>query len=320
MAAGVRSFRASLVSTSAHLAEAHRCAIVVAMKKAAVILGAGASYDVHNGAVPVKDSNMRPPLARQLFEPRFWQWMSQYRGAEVLGAELARLAQRQEVPFDLEAKLSEYASSKDQRTRDAFKQVPPYLRDIVNAVVGGYIPSPSSYINLVRRLLTDGTHEIMFVVLNYDVFLEDALNRYDTGFSFNDIPEYLQEGRQAKVVKIHGSANWAIPMPDTGGWHKSVRDFDPSLVSDAVVTVIHDRTETVNWRMPNRALAYPHLTAPLREKSFCCPEAHTQALRGFLAGCHKFLIVGTSGLDEDLLGVMAECCSDTGHLVHYVRS
>src|SRR4051794_9465926 len=44
----------------------------VAMEKITVILGAGASYDVHNGTVPLGDRNWKPPLARELFEARFW--------------------------------------------------------------------------------------------------------------------------------------------------------------------------------------------------------------------------------------------------------
>lgn len=100
------------------------------MKKVAVILGAGASYDVSNGTVPITNEEMRPPLARELFDVRFWQWRRYYRGAEVLGMELGRLAQRQEEPFDLEARLRDHAESSDVRTRRAFRDIPPYLRDV----------------------------------------------------------------------------------------------------------------------------------------------------------------------------------------------
>lgn len=120
------------------------------MKRAAVILGAGASYDIHNGTVPFIQEGLRPPLARELFQPRFWFYAQHYPGAQLLGAELGRLAQL-ESAFDLEQRLTEYAESHDLRTQRAFKQIPPYLRDVLVAASYQYVPSPTNYLNLVRR-------------------------------------------------------------------------------------------------------------------------------------------------------------------------
>ncbi|MEX0786181.1 MAG: hypothetical protein WD939_06050 [Dehalococcoidia bacterium] len=295
------------------------------MKKAAVVLGAGASFDVHNDTVPVLNPDLRPPVARQLFDARFWHYRRPYRGAEVLGAELGRLA-RDDSAFDLEARLTQYATSSDERTRRHFKDVPPYLRDVLMHASNEYVPSPTNYINLVRRLLQDGTHEITFVVLNYDTLLERALSRYDRSLTFRNLDEYVTPGRQARVIKIHGSTNWAVSIPGTGrgenqniGWERALDQFEPSSApSDQ--TLVDERDDTSHgWRHPdNGRFLYPRLTAPLREKTFSCPEEHTWYLADFLSACHKFMIIGTSGLDDDLLDVMEEAVT-APCMVQYVN-
>lgn len=297
------------------------------MKKAVVILGAGASYDVHNGVVPVTNASLRPPLARELFEDRFWNWRSVYPGAEVLGAVLGRMALTQSAPFNLEERLTEYANNSDRRTRRAFKDIPPYLRDIVTAVSAAYVPSPSSYIVLAQRLLRDETHEIMFVSLNYDTLLEKALVKYDSGLVFESTDDYIAAGRQAHLVKIHGSCNWGVPIPRTGGqddprvgWPIALEEFEPTGQSPKLIVVNDAGSPSHDWRGPDGRILYPRLTAPLLDKTLCCPEEHTEALQNFMADCHKFLIIGTSWLDRDLLDCMAETCAGRGHVVYYVNS
>ncbi len=68
-----------------------------------------------------------------------------------------------------------------------------------------------------------------------------------------------------------------------------------------------------------RYKAYPWLTAPVRGKTFRCPDDHRAAMRAFVADCHKYLIIGTSGLDDDLLNEIASVIDGSKkHLVHYV--
>jgi hypothetical protein len=57
----------------------------------------------------------------------------------------------------------------------------------------------------------------------------------------------------------------------------------------------------------NGSRLYPLLTAPLAGKGhadFVCPREHIQAAQEFLQTCRKFLIIGTSGLDDDLLNFL----------------
>ena len=297
------------------------------VKRAAVVVGAGASFQVHNGTVPVLNRELKPPLARELFDARFWNHRRSYAGAEVLGAELGRLAQRQDTAFDLEARLTDYATSADSRTRRHFKDIPPYLRDALVQVNTAYVPSPSNYINLVRRLMQDETHEVFFIVLNYDTLLETALERYDRKLVMTSLDDYVTPSRQGRLIKVHGSTNWAVPIPGTGrgedqsiSWVLALDDFEPTMAAHDQI-IMDERVDTSHgWRhAASGRFLYPRLTAPLRGKTFSCPDDHTARLREFPSSCHKFLIIGSSGLDDDLLQLLGEATSGTGYVVHYVN-
>lgn len=295
------------------------------LKRVTVILGAGASFDVHNGSVPIIRPEMRPPLAKQLFEARFWGIAQSYIGVKVLGAELGRLAQLEELPFDLEERLSQYASSEDALTRRHFRDIPPYLRDLLMRVTDEYVPSPTNYLNLARRLLQTGSHRICFLTLNYDTLLEKALQDYDGSLKVRGLGDYVAEDRRAWVVKIHGSTNWAIRVPDTSteeGGHnidEILGHWDPRD-DKGPITLDNRHDESTRWRdEKSGARYYPALSAPLREKTFTCPASHTESLVEFLQGCHKFLIIGASGLDEDLLRFLAKNVPKRETLVQYVN-
>jgi len=105
------------------------------VRRIAVILGAGASSDAWNETGPPRNQVWQPPLARELFGQReaFWPILERYPGAHVVSADLGELIRTGSV--NIEAKLREYAEHTDPRIRNHFKQVPPYLRDVINQVV-----------------------------------------------------------------------------------------------------------------------------------------------------------------------------------------
>ena len=44
-----------------------------------------------------------------------------------------------------------------------------------------------------------------------------------------------------------------------------------------------------------------------------CPISHIEVAKDFLKQCRKFLIIGTSGLDEDLLALLDEAVQPSSH-------
>ena len=115
---------------------AHRTPAV----KIGVILGAGASADASNPGEPPARPEWQPPLAKDLFRfdahPNYWAVAGRYRGVRVLTPELAEVLAAGTV--SLEAKLADFAVHPDQRIRDHFRHIPPYLRDLILGVTAGY--------------------------------------------------------------------------------------------------------------------------------------------------------------------------------------
>lgn len=189
------------------------------LPKVCVILGAGASKDVHNGSAPILlQGNYRPPLARDLFaistHPEYFAVLQRYPGAQSLAAVLSPPSDSS--GFDLESRLRELAEHPDERVRQQFKQVPPYLRDLLWFASYQYTPTPGTYLQLVYALLADSPHHVLFLVLNYDTLLEQALAQFDGTFIYDSITAYVREDRQSKVVKLHGSINWFKLMGGSG--------------------------------------------------------------------------------------------------------
>lgn len=281
------------------------------IQKACVILGAGASYDVGGEGSP-KNDNFRPPLAIDLFNIQkhesYWNIMRKYSGAKFLGQRLARKSSSGAI--DIERELREYANHTNKEIREHFKHIPAYLRDLLFSASTAYTEVPSSYVELVQTLLADYEHDVLFLILNYDNLLEQALTLFHPAkFQFSDINQYVDKSRNVKVVKIHGSINWFRCMPGLGNerWDSAVANFDISEPLPEHEIIVRDGVPEVMSIALKDHRAYPILTAPLAGKGLTAsvsPKSHIVAAKESISGCAKFLIIGTSGLDEDLLELL----------------
>lgn len=282
------------------------------MEKACIILGAGASHDVYNGGSPLINVDFKPPLARDLFDmeqhPTYWQVMQQYPRARVLTQLLSPKARKNE--FSLEQELRTLANHSDPQVAAHFKQIPPYLRDLLLKASYEYTHMPGCHFQILYELLSEQPHQLLFLVLNYDNLLEKALVQFHPGqYKFESIDDYIRAERQAKVVKIHGSIDWfkLIGSPHRASWDDTVQATD--VLKKPPDNEIYIRTDLNLVRGINidQNMVYPLITAPLAGKGvdeMVCPTRHIEVARDFLKDCKKFLIVGTSGLDEDLLSFL----------------
>lgn len=292
--------------------ENKRNVLTVSVERACVILGAGASYDVGGEGSPIKQSDFRPPLAIDLFNikkhPSYWDVMRHYKGAMFLGQELAQKSSSGAI--GIERELKRYADHENEVIREHFKHIPAYLRDLLFRASRDYTYVPSSYIQLVQKLLADYPHDVLFLILNYDTLLESALALFNSEqFRFSDINQYVEENQNVKVVKLHGSINWFRCLPGSGNerWDSAVADFDISEPLPEHEIVVQDSGPEVRDIVIKDNRVYPVLTAPLAGKGLTdavCPQSHIIAAKEFISSCSKFLIIGTSGLDEDLLELL----------------
>lgn len=282
-----------------------------------VILGAGASHDVRNpDGSPEDYPDLKPPLAEKLFDGTNNECraiLDKYPGAGTLA---------QNLVYDLangakfEDRLRHYAHHPtSEGLREGFKDVPPYLRDFIWRCSERYTPWPSGYIRLVTELLGENQYNVLFLVLNYDNLLEKALSSVFS-YTFNKMDDYVAPERAAKVIKIHGSVNWFIPLPwRTSTWDEAVERLDvrerPNEIDIRVIarnaTKEGRQGRTDLWEWDYDPWVYPVLTAPLAGKdleNIVCPSTHRGFAESFVATCRKYLIIGSSGTDDDLMKLL----------------
>jgi hypothetical protein len=283
----------------------------MSLSKACVVLGAGESCDVAGEGSPIIKRDFQPPLALDLFDinghPAYWDVMQHYDGAAILSQDLAPLILSGEI--SIEKELRRYAEHRDQRIRQHFKHIPAYLRDLLFRASREYTHVPSSYVRLIIKLMAENPHDVLFLVLNYDNLLESALRRFDSNLQFTQIEQYVASNREAKVVKLHGSIGWfrRLPGGTAADWNSAVADLDISKLLTEEAILIKDGIRIVRDSVEDDHRLYPILTAPLAGKGLIdvvCPQSHVATAQQFMNDCDKFLIIGSSGLDEDLLALL----------------
>lgn len=159
-----------------------------------------------NEGANTHDVAFRPPLAVDLFNiagnSQYENIIQQYRGADTLAAILGPLIASGSE--GVESALQRFSNHKETDLRRAFKDVPPYLRDLIFACSTKYVRNPGCFIPLVEALISEWPHDVLFIVLNYDDLLERAITWLYRSQRFTHLDDYIAEGRRAKVVKLHG--------------------------------------------------------------------------------------------------------------------
>ena len=201
---------------------------------------------------------------------------------------------------------------------------PLNLRDLLYRASTQYTSVPSCYIDLAMELIWRSPHELLFPVLNYDNLLESALTLYDTTLTFSSSGDFVRKERGLTVVKIHGSIDWFKSIGHGSDWFAQVRQADIFAKPPEDEIVVRKgivELKQAHHSFGRKDFLYPLLTAPLAgkvETDMVCPQSHIDEARRFLADCKKFLIIGTSGLDEDLLGFLGGAVPKPPALVHVV--
>jgi hypothetical protein len=128
-------------------------------------------------------------------------------------------------------------------------------------------------------------------------------------YKFTSMNDYIEASRPAKVVKLHGSTTWFKVLSGRGDWRDTVKASGVlERTSDAEIQVAHNPNPTHNLVLDG-GMAYPILTAPLAGKGVAdmvCPQSHIEYAKSFLKDCSRFMVIGTSGLDDDLLELLGE--------------
>ncbi len=272
-----------------------------------VILGAGASADSvqPDAAIPGQAQGWRPPLADELFAPRFHDTLMNQAGAVVLAERVRTSVARGETLEHALARLQ--ADASDRLRAGQVLELQYYLQQLLwdcgmhwNTVEAGM----SNYLTLVSELeewRAKADQKIVYATFNYDTLLEASLlKRFRWNFAKTE--DYVRS--DFAVIKLHGSANWFQVTGYAGG----EGDIAKWRLIDAAADLV--RTDEFIVGGPGTIqygpfAVVPAIAVPAEPKAaFVCPQQHLEALKQALPKVDHILCVGWRGVDRNLVELM----------------
>jgi len=268
-----------------------------------VILGAGASFDCTQERITDFSQDYWPPLVNELFAFRlsFNKILRKYPRAEALSEEIRT---KLEAGVSLEALLRQLASEDNFAIKKQYWEIPLYLQELLGEVSEHFVRfGGTKYDTLVRAIARSTFQEVLFLTVNYDLFLDDALKLMH-GVTFSTLDSYCPKDSGWSLIKLHGSVNWGKklltphnPIPNSV---ELLNTLDGEIELDQKIQILsghHDES-----RFIGSDFFYPSLAVPIEGKDeFACPEEHIQKAKSFLKFCSNFIIIGFSALDEHVL-------------------
>jgi hypothetical protein len=258
----------------------------------------------------------RPPLAKELFGTgdEYMFAVSRFPVVRDVIPRLQGLPDGGSIEAELERLQAEIID--DTRRMQQWAGIRYYLHFLIwdftqhweHEVARG-ITNYNTLFDDIRRWRRRG-ERVCFVTFNYDKMLESALPTL--GLGVTSISDYIASD-DLKVIKIHGSANWAReverPIIDDLGnlndWQVAYRLIEaaPELrLSQRYRLVTEWPIGKADDRVLFPALAIPHETG----LEFECPEDHLAALRACIPEVTMLLVIGWGAADQPFLELLAQ--------------
>ena len=150
---------------------------------------------------------------------------------------------------------------------------------------------------------------ICLVTFNYDTMLEAALPA--VGFHIRKLSDYVSS-ETYKVIKLHGSVNWAreVDTPIENLKSKDRMQVAHELIDRAADLNISHRYRIVNERpisILNQSVLFPALAIPLERKpDFECPPEQLETLHACITQVTKLLVIGWRATEHRFLDLLAK--------------
>ncbi len=275
------------------------------------VFGAGASYDSFaNARPPGSFENYRLPLANHLFDhQRFMKNIAQFPECQGVIQDL----QRPKVDVERELERIQNEAGKNPDRLSQLAAIRYYLQTMLwecqnlweRNVTGGV----SNYKTFLYQigLAKPAKEKVCLVTFNYDTLLEKAVPI--SGFKITHMSHYIS--KQYKIVKLHGSVDWAheVTHMDKGPPDVRIREIIATFASlNADGRISSSEFQVVNGNPFDRGTSpwFPAIAIPVVKKSgFECPTAHVDEMETCLRQVTKVVAVGWRATEFEFLSRMA---------------
>ncbi len=169
--------------------------------------------------------------------------------------------------------------------------------------------SGSNYQVLLSQLeiMRAPEEEVCLVTFNYDTMLERAIFA-TLGLPIRGLTDYISS-QQYKLIKLHGSVNWAREvhtsvngsLNDRGLAWQLINQIDQLNITQNYVIIAHHPPEKSGHPL------FPAIAIPVEKKStYECPDDHIKALNDCLPQINNLLVIGWRAAEEHFLSLLRE--------------
>lgn len=287
-----------------------------------IILGAGASYDsvyqIYDGKT---ESEWRPPLGNQLFEPRknFRKIFEKYDGLKGLFSSLNSVNDIEDyfqknwdfaIRFDAKELLGSLISVQ-YTLQELMIQISENYRDIGLSNYDILVEEAYKYAIATKE-------DIIFVTFNYDLLLEYSFKKiFPLEYGYLSVNDYLRF--PLKIIKLHGSCNWfrafkaGFPPTSNHPIYNQLYRIKPSIdkIEDYLEQETTISSTCYSVQGGYSTALFPQLLIPFKSKdSFILPQKHKEYLETNISKITSILIVGWKGQEEHFLNLLKEAINE----------
>jgi hypothetical protein len=259
------------------------------------IFGAGASFDSVGDHPASREPSLsgRPPLAAELFAPRFGEILGNHPDCAAL---VPRLRRATNIEQEIENIVTQASAHPDlMRQLLALRY---YIRDAITWAEVRWRQHHFGATNYAELLHTLGMWSqetktpLALLTFNYDRLL-DLAAKSALDLRLDDLDSYVA-GDFCKLFKVHGSV----------GWWRVVSNLSDEPLRCASSLELRDEY-MLSGADPARSGPngyVPAISVPTLTKSgFECPPGHLSVLRSVLETTTRVLIVGWRGMEQHFL-------------------
>lgn len=292
-----------------------------------VVFGAGASHDSINPHLSPVDDASRPPLASALFGHRadFGTVIDTFPSCRgIVGRLRSTFLRKPDAYLEDELEVLQAKAETYPPLRQDLAALRFYLQRSIWqcserwAANANRITNYTLLINELAEWSASASEPLCFITFNYDTLLEGAVRDSSLGLRLPTI-DSLVEDEGARILKLHGSVNWARRIhPKEGGWPQqegpaapyggphavvkrawtTIRNIDTFDLTDdfRLLSDVDQFWEDDTWLIP--AIAIP----VLKKKSFDeCPPGHLKELDSVIRSTRRLLLIGWNGTEHHFL-------------------
>ena len=282
-----------------------------------VVFGAGASFDSspdYPPPVSVSIEQSRPPLANRLFEnrPIFVDALDRFYQCKPIVPKL-----RGEVSIEAVLGSIEEQSRNYERGLGELAAVRCYLQRAISECERSWRETTrgvTHQLTLLREIerTRKKSEPVCLVTFNYDTLLETAL--FDLGFPIETIEHYTDDSKMFRLIKLHGSVNWAnkieTPLPSNVNKGNPMSVLQHVINYASAVKIISDRfvvCNAGNMGLADGCPVFPAIAIPVeRKQEFQCPPRMVDVLINLLPSITRIITIGWRAREEHFLRLLKQ--------------